>query len=762
MYMEEKYMLSKILNSFLLIILSLTISNNCANINNSGPNNVGPELVRVNQSYQIDGNEVLDSSLLINEKKQSINKSSLTTSSDSDWNMVSKNLETGIMDFFYFDEKYYSYRQFAFDNETSDTSTARKMTSDNDYIECLEPQKYELSDGSIVLYTEGYDPSSRKLSKDGDVVTNGIIGSDDRVMVSNTNVSPYNKAGLIVSKYNVQNLNTGETVSRYFSSTGFMEGPDLLVTAGHGVYGDVTSGDEKYEDHIFNPRFPDEIYYYPAKNGDVSPYGTATVERVYIEKSFYLNTEKDWACCKLSTKVGNSTGWCGKISYFYEENYPFDTFGYPSSGNGKMYEASAKMTYFEEKENGYYYRTNLDADGGQSGSPYIVSLNGGSYVCGIHTYTSYYVSSGEAAYSGGIRIDGLMFAFMNSFVSGDLLFEITPDDYGFGDYYPIDETHSKQFTTHELDNGIVFRTRRYRTGFIQGEYIVMSPIRPEISKKEAFIEYSFNVPINRIQVDLTYWREVSTEIINKNNGSVYLQIKNGEEWSNKFDLLSDTTNLPTDRNNPTTYTIDFEYPTYVFRFYAEYHGDKFVTDANRGRICIGDMIIWRKFDNYMPINGYELDYEPSKWSDEDILDNHNCYDYALNSMEQVLHHPGGSRGLSDFNIDDYYKRETLIELMGFDAEEYNFDFAPIGKYEQCDPGYYKIAICSDPGYDIHFYRQNSDGTWSHKMGNDYVSNLDSSNQLILDPENCARKYSFLEYNLFYGFFQINISNTNWG
>ena len=100
MYMVEKYMLSKILNSFLLIILSLTISNNCANMNNSGPNNVGPELVRVNQSYQIDGNEVLDSSLLINEKKQSINKSSLTTSSDSDWNMVSKNLETGAMDFF--------------------------------------------------------------------------------------------------------------------------------------------------------------------------------------------------------------------------------------------------------------------------------------------------------------------------------------------------------------------------------------------------------------------------------------------------------------------------------------------------------------------------------------------------------------------------------------------------------------------------------------------------------------------------------------
>lgn len=229
MYIEKKYMLSKILNSFLLIILSLTISNNCANINNSRPNNVGPELVRVNQSYQIDGNEVLDSSLLINEKKQSINKSSLTTSSDSDWNMVSKNLETGIMDFFYFDEKYYSYRQFAFDNETSDTSTARKMTSDNDYIECLEPQKYELSDGSIVLYTEGYDPSSRKLLKDGDVVTNGIIGSDDRVMVSNTNVSPYNKAGVIVSKYNVQNLNTGETVSRYFSSTGFMDFSRLIL-----------------------------------------------------------------------------------------------------------------------------------------------------------------------------------------------------------------------------------------------------------------------------------------------------------------------------------------------------------------------------------------------------------------------------------------------------------------------------------------------------------------------------------------------------
>ena len=81
--------------------------------------------------------------------------------------------------------------------------------------------------------------------------------------------------------FKIMSLEIG--VNMYFIGTGFLEGPDLLVTAGHCLYGDVTnSGD--YEDHINNPRFADEIYYYPARNGNVDPYGGVKIRTLHILK----------------------------------------------------------------------------------------------------------------------------------------------------------------------------------------------------------------------------------------------------------------------------------------------------------------------------------------------------------------------------------------------------------------------------------------------------------------------------------------------
>lgn len=39
------------------------------------------------------------------------------------------------------------------------------------------------------------------------------------------------------------------------------------------------------------------------------------------------------------------------------------------------------------------------------------------------------------------------------------------------------------------------------------------------------IEYSFNSPVTRIEVDLAYWRSVSNEWLSSSNGSAVLQIK---------------------------------------------------------------------------------------------------------------------------------------------------------------------------------------------------------------------------------------------
>ena len=65
-----------------------------------------------------------------------------------------------------------------------------------------------------------------------------------------------------------------------------------------------------------------------------------------------------------------------------------------------------------------------------------------------------------------------------------------------------------------------------------------------------------------------------------------------------------------------------------------------------------------------------------------------------------------------------------------------------------------VDYCNE---DYHWYRQNPDGTWSHKPGKSEVTNLDASGELIFDPEICDRNYetsSGINYNEFIGYFAV--------
>lgn len=46
-----------------------------------------------------------------------------------------------------------------------------------------------------------------------------------------------------------------------------------------------------------------------------------------------------------------------------------------------------------------------------------------------------------------------------------------------------------------------------------------------------------------------------------------------------------------------------------------------------------------------------------------------------------------------------------------------------------------------PVPDFHFYRQTSDGSWTHKTGGAAVANVDSQGQVITDPKTAARDYT---------------------
>lgn len=58
----------------------------------------------------------------------------------------------------------------------------------------------------------------------------------------------------------------------------------------------------------------------------------------------------------------------------------------------------------------------------------------------------------------------------------------------------------------------------------------------------------------------------------------------------------------------------------------------------------------------------------------------------------------------------------------------------------CKEGYTKGALVVAPNLIYHFYRQNEDGTWSHKDGSLEATNLDANNKPINDPLKANRNY----------------------
>lgn len=76
-----------------------------------------------------------------------------------------------------------------------------------------------------------------------------------------------------------------------------------------------------------------------------------------------------------------------------------------------------------------------------------------------------------------------------------------------------------------------------------------------------------------------------------------------------------------------------------------------------------------------------------------------------------------------------------------DAEAMKYTFRRINREYMCSKGTDKIALVIYSKFDYHWYRQNPDGTWSHKPGYGEVMNKDFSGKTIYDPaESDTRVY----------------------
>ncbi len=393
----------------------------------------------------------------------------------------------------------------------------------------------------------------------------------------------------------------------------------------------------------------------------------------------------------------------------------------------------------------------------------IYNISGNTYYCHLELASDTYSYWGDYFYYK---------SFAKPKDYGSLPY-IDPDEYGFADAYPADDYTKNTFVQHNTSTGFGFQTRRYRTGYIHNEDIVMSPIRSGIN--EAFIEYRFDTAVTRIDAHLSHWRELSNEWLSSSNGTATIQQYIDDSWVDVFDLLSDSTNLPRNRNSKTVYKVEFNQPAYRIRFHSSYNPTA-TNESNRGRICIGRLAFYESEYN-LPLSGGELDYEPSSWNNTVVSqflwfkhylkEKTNCYSYAVNAQVNPntnslgFMQPGQA---SDKSIDtgDLLNTNYILSLISSDASLLGFRFQNINANEACPADCYKVAFVIDnqsPIYDYHWYRQNSDGSWSHKQGSQAVTKLDNSGKLIMDPRTADRNAgNGLNYNLFVGFFVIKPLN----
>ncbi len=149
-----------------------------------------------------------------------------------------------------------------------------------------------------------------------------------------------------------------------------------------------------------------------------------------------------------------------------------------------------------------------------------------------------------------------------------------------------------------------------------------------------------------------------------------------------------------------------------------------------------------------PLSGSEPKYEPARWNDKKhIKYNHNCYAYVLNkiaSNRDGKPQPGYFSNFPPLRRSDY-KCEVFFQRLKKDIPSmYKISFG-----KPCRKGSYKGFIAIDPkkeDQDYHFYRQDSNGYWSHKPGRNKATNLDADGNKIKNPVYANRKYEYFDYS----------------
>jgi hypothetical protein len=166
------------------------------------------------------------------------------------------------------------------------------------------------------------------------------------------------------------------------------------------------------------------------------------------------------------------------------------------------------------------------------------------------------------------------------------------------------------------------------------------------------------------------------------------------------------------------------------------------------------------------MSGWEPKYDPEHWNKYmPLRETHNCFSYAfnVNDEKQVgrckgkkrcdtpFHQPGAAAGFKGFSSKRPKTCPNMIaRILGDNPNVQMTTFE-----DKCPTNSSKIALVVDESEDYHFFRQDSNGYWSHKPGARRVTNLDASGHKIWNPRLADLNYNngqgYLNYDIFCGY-----------
>jgi hypothetical protein len=161
-----------------------------------------------------------------------------------------------------------------------------------------------------------------------------------------------------------------------------------------------------------------------------------------------------------------------------------------------------------------------------------------------------------------------------------------------------------------------------------------------------------------------------------------------------------------------------------------------------------------------PMTGYEPTFHPDWYNKhKGIKESLNCFAYAFDwrnipnvarcttrSCPIPFPQPGRASGYPKWSqVKGKRCPDILARLFGDVPHIKTTTFE-----KKCPPKTSKIALVVDEDEDYHFYRQDSNGWWSHKPGATDVTHLDATKRPIYNPELASRHYpdSKLDYDQF--------------